>query len=95
MSSSTAFGSSKPRARRRQPSGRAAHRWEPDSKLEVRRITDATDFEEFADNEYVQKEAGWREQRRKIGELLSRAEIEAKSEYAAPGDAALAELAAL
>jgi hypothetical protein len=34
----------------------------PGSKLEVRRITDASDFEEFADNEYVQKEAGWREQ---------------------------------
>ncbi|GAA1737129.1 YciI family protein [Aeromicrobium alkaliterrae] len=32
------------------------------SKLEVRRITDETDFEDFADNEYVQKEAGWREQ---------------------------------
>ncbi|WP_229053209.1 YciI family protein [Aeromicrobium sp. Leaf350] len=34
----------------------------PGSKLEVRRITDETDFEDFADNEYVQKEAGWREQ---------------------------------
>lgn len=34
----------------------------PGSKLEVRRVHDETDFEEFADNEYVQKEAGWREQ---------------------------------
>ena len=32
------------------------------SKLEIRRITDESDFEDFADNEYVQKEAGWREQ---------------------------------
>ncbi|MGC4963053.1 YciI family protein [Gordonia sp. DT101] len=32
------------------------------SKLEVRRINDETDFAEFADNEYVQKEKGWREQ---------------------------------
>lgn len=30
------------------------------SKLEVRRITDPSDFEEFADNEYVQKEKEWR-----------------------------------
>lgn len=34
----------------------------PGSKLEVRRVTDESDFEDFADNEYVQKEAGWREQ---------------------------------
>ncbi|SKB10312.1 YciI family protein [Aeromicrobium choanae] len=34
----------------------------PGSKLEVRRVTDESDFEGFADNEYVQKEAGWREQ---------------------------------
>ncbi len=34
----------------------------PGTKLEVRRVTDASDFEDFADNEYVQKEAGWREQ---------------------------------
>lgn len=34
----------------------------PGSKLEVRRVVDETDFEEFADNEYIQKEAGWREQ---------------------------------
>jgi Uncharacterized protein conserved in bacteria len=32
------------------------------SKLEVRRVTDESDFAEFADNEYVQKEAGWREE---------------------------------
>lgn len=34
----------------------------PGTKLEVRRVHDVSDFEEFADNEYVQKEAGWREQ---------------------------------
>ncbi|WP_313409349.1 YciI family protein [Aeromicrobium sp.] len=34
----------------------------PGSKLEVRRITDESDFADFADNEYVQKEPGWREQ---------------------------------
>jgi hypothetical protein len=32
----------------------------PGSKLEVRRITDESDFEQFADNEYVQKEKEWR-----------------------------------
>ena len=32
------------------------------AKLEVRRVTDETDFEAFADNEYIQKEEGWREQ---------------------------------
>ena len=30
------------------------------SKLEVRRISDESDFEDFADNEYIKKEAGWR-----------------------------------
>jgi hypothetical protein len=34
----------------------------PGSKLEVRRVTDESDFEAFSDNEYVKKEAGWREQ---------------------------------
>lgn len=34
----------------------------PGSKLEVRRVHDETDFAEFADNEYIQKEAGWREE---------------------------------
>lgn len=34
----------------------------PGSKLEVRRITDESDFESFADNEYIQKEAEWRAQ---------------------------------
>jgi hypothetical protein len=34
----------------------------PGSKLEVRRVTDASDFADFADNEYVQKEAGWRKE---------------------------------
>jgi hypothetical protein len=32
------------------------------SKLEVRRVTDESDFADYADNEYVQKEKGWREQ---------------------------------
>jgi hypothetical protein len=32
------------------------------AKLEVRRITDDTDFADFQDNEYIQKEKGWREQ---------------------------------
>jgi hypothetical protein len=32
----------------------------PGSKLEVRRITDESDFEQFADNEYIQKEKEWR-----------------------------------
>ena len=32
----------------------------PGSKLEVRRVTDDSDFADFADNEYVQKEEGWR-----------------------------------
>lgn len=30
------------------------------SKLEVRRVTDESDFAAFADNEYLQKEAEWR-----------------------------------
>jgi len=34
----------------------------PGNKLEVRRVTDMSDFEDFADNEYLQKEAGWREE---------------------------------
>ena len=29
------------------------------NKLEVRRVTDETDFAAFADNEYLQKEEGW------------------------------------
>ena len=32
----------------------------PGSKLEVRRVTDESDFADYADNEYVKKEAGWR-----------------------------------
>lgn len=32
------------------------------SKLEVRRITDESDFAEFADHEFVQKEKEWRAQ---------------------------------
>lgn len=34
----------------------------PGAKLEVRRVTDESDFAAFADNEYIQKEAGWREE---------------------------------
>lgn len=34
----------------------------PGNKLEVRRVTDETDFADFADNEYVQKEKEWRAQ---------------------------------
>jgi hypothetical protein len=34
----------------------------PGTKLEVRRVTSESDFADFADNEYVQKEAGWREE---------------------------------
>jgi hypothetical protein len=32
------------------------------NKLEVRRVTDETDFAAFADNEYIQKEEGWRKE---------------------------------
>lgn len=32
------------------------------SKTEIRRVSDESDFAEFADNEYIQKEKGWREQ---------------------------------
>ncbi len=32
------------------------------NKLEVRRVTDMSDFEDFADNEFIQKEEGWREE---------------------------------
>ncbi|SDH41777.1 Uncharacterized conserved protein [Leifsonia sp. 98AMF] len=32
----------------------------PGSKLEVRRVTDESDFAAFADNEYIRKEAEWR-----------------------------------
>jgi hypothetical protein len=34
----------------------------PGSKLEVRRVTDESDFADHADNEYLQKEKGWREE---------------------------------
>jgi hypothetical protein len=34
----------------------------PGSKLEVRRVTDMSDFADYADNEYIKKEAGWREE---------------------------------
>ena len=32
------------------------------SKLEVRRVTDMSDFEGFQDNEFLKKEEGWREE---------------------------------
>ncbi|NLG48231.1 YciI family protein [Gordonia sp. (in: high G+C Gram-positive bacteria)] len=34
----------------------------PGTKLEIRRVTDESDFADFADNEYIQKEVGWREE---------------------------------
>lgn len=34
----------------------------PGSKLEVRRVTDESDFADFAGNEYLEKEEGWREE---------------------------------
>lgn len=34
----------------------------PGAKLEIRRVTDESDFADYADNEYIQKEAQWREQ---------------------------------
>ena len=34
----------------------------PGNKIEVRRIADESDFVDYADNEYMQKEKGWREQ---------------------------------
>ncbi|MDR6970850.1 YciI family protein [Leifsonia shinshuensis] len=37
----------------------------PGSKLEVRRVTDESDFAAYADNEYLQKEAEWREAAKK------------------------------
>jgi len=36
----------------------------PGNKLEVRRVTDESDFAAYADNEYIKKEAGWREELR-------------------------------
>ena len=34
----------------------------PGSKLEVRRVTEMSDFEDFSENEYLQKEAAWRKE---------------------------------
>jgi hypothetical protein len=34
----------------------------PGNKLEVRRVTDESDFADYADNEYIQKESQWREE---------------------------------
>ncbi|MCC3279235.1 YciI family protein [Arthrobacter sp. zg-Y40] len=38
----------------------------PGSKLEVRRVTEAADFSDFADNEYIRKEEGWRRDEEKL-----------------------------
>jgi hypothetical protein len=38
---------------RRAPLGRGA-------RMEIRRVTDESDFADFADNEFIQKEEGWR-----------------------------------
>ncbi|MDM7989326.1 YciI family protein [Arthrobacter sp. zg-Y877] len=38
----------------------------PGSKLEVRRVTEASDFADFADNEYIQKEELWRQEEEKL-----------------------------
>jgi hypothetical protein len=38
----------------------------PGSKLEVRRVTEAADFADFADNEYIRKEEGWREEEARL-----------------------------
>ncbi|MCW4385658.1 YciI family protein [Salinibacterium sp. SYSU T00001] len=34
----------------------------PGNKIEVRRMTDESDFADYSDNEYIQKEEGWREE---------------------------------
>lgn len=34
----------------------------PGNKLEVRRVTDESDFADHADNEYIKKEVGWQEE---------------------------------
>lgn len=36
----------------------------PGNKLEVRRINDMSDFEDYAGNEYLEKEEGWREEQK-------------------------------
>jgi hypothetical protein len=38
------------------------------SKTEIRRVTDESDFTDYADNEYIQKEVGWREQEKQRAE---------------------------
>lgn len=38
----------------------------PGSKLEVRRVNEAADFADFADNEFIRKEDGWREEEAKL-----------------------------
>jgi hypothetical protein len=37
----------------------------PGNKLEVRRVTELSDFEDFADNEHIKKEAAWRAENEK------------------------------
>lgn len=44
----------------------------PGVKLEVRRVTEAEDFADFAENEYIQKEEGWREEREEEEQLRAR-----------------------
>jgi hypothetical protein len=39
----------------------------PGSKLEVRRVTDESDFADHADNEYIRKEADWRAEEARRG----------------------------
>ena len=34
----------------------------PGTKLEVRRVNEMEDFADYADNEYIKKEAGWRQE---------------------------------
>ncbi|WP_378147328.1 YciI family protein [Cnuibacter sp. UC19_7] len=40
----------------------------PGSKLEVRRVTDESDFADFTDNEFIQKETEWRAAEAKAAE---------------------------
>lgn len=40
----------------------------PGNKLEIRRVTDESDFADYADNEYVQKEKEWRVEEARIAE---------------------------
>ncbi|GAA1693473.1 YciI family protein [Microcella alkalica] len=44
----------------------------PGNSIEVRRITDESDFADYADNEYIQKEEGWAEE---LAEKRARREL--------------------